>query len=992
MNHLRDRKKSQPQSIRLLTATLWMLLAMVAICGGGSLSLGWAQDLNDCALLYDSANLHDSDINFQKICRFYGLRCREIDLQSIELSDSLLRDANGQALAGIAVNMQTLEQTEPLLLDSLELNLLKGSVEDGAHLLISGFTSSGAYDFKATHMLTEGRVVGCWPSFCNLNWIIADLQPEITREFSGQTIPFQDGENANSPIVTGSASILVSSLDRDAPQTEYPVFVALPLGSGTVFVDGCRQTANLTQVQMCDLYYCYDFFHQIVPTMMFVRFAGDQECWHNEHNYANLIIDDPSLSNMQQGHLNFYDVLQEMEAHDFGITIGFEPKDFQSSAAEVVQLFLDHPHRYFIVQHGNNHDGFEFFAYDSAGSLTVCLERGWCNFPPRPLHQHEADIVEGATRMAEFTRLTGLPHGQVMIFPYGISPEATLALLKSYNFLATVNGLSVPIGEQRGQNDDFHMRPTDMNYANFASSSRRHWLDDKLYLYDLFIDKPVLIYEHHGFFESGPDAFNEAADAINAVMDSVEWLGLGDIFRRLHLQKKNDDGTISIRMYTNDLILSNETSSAHQYRILKEETLNVPLVALTIDGEPASYSLVGDTLRTEVTILPGTSAEIAISYASGDKDFAISPGDIQFDSQVSDTLTATVHNLGLEGGPVTVQLFDGHPDSGGTSLDLSVIERIEPNTSHVIKRSLGDIISGAHQVYIVLDHHNIVHETNEQNNYAKVDVFVPDELTIDDFEYDDSPLNHGWAIDSGTGELAVVYDSTLNSRVLEASTQESTDFRIHHTAYDTPKRLLSLKMQAAEFFILYVRVQTTAGEYYLQYTPDTGVDTVGGSYVYFHLGETYRDSQWHAIQRDLAADVAAHLDAELSWVKHLVLRGAYKLDDLALSQPGTGVADDPKPTNQAPRCFSLYGNHPNPFNGETVLSYFLSKERFAELSIYNVAGQRVSTLVKSKQPPGLHTLTWTGRSDSGEPVASGIYFAVLRVGDKLETTKMVLLR
>jgi len=949
-----------------------------------------AENLDDCALLYDSADVRCSDINFQKICQFYGLRCREIDLGSIELSDSLLQDALGRPLAAIAIDLQTLEGGDPALVDSLELSRLKAVVTNGANLLLSGF-APGDHDFSATRRLTDSLAIGCKPTFHNLNWTITSARPEITREFSGHSIPYQGGESARSPILQGSADTLISSLDRDHPQSEYPVFAVLPLGSGTVFIDGCRQTLGLDQIPIRDLYYCYDHFHQIVPTMMFVRFAGGRKCWHHDQNYANLTIDDPPLSGMQYGSLNFQDLLAEMKAHQFHTTIGMVPVHYNTSDEEVVELFRNAPDYYSIVQHGNNHDGFEFFAYDSAGSLDVCLERGWCGYPPRPFAQQEADIVEGLARMAEFGHHTGLPHDRVMIFPFGIAPAPTLELLKAYNFTATVNGLSIPIGEQSGQNDDFNMRPADLSFANFASCPRRHWLNEKLYLYDLFIDMPALFYEHQGFFENGPGAFNEAADAVNTVAGTVEWLGLGDICRRLYLQKTNDDSTISVRLFTSRALLTNTSADEQRYRITKEEALNLPLQQVTIDGEPADYSLLGDTLRIETTIAAGASIALAIGYGSGEKDFAISPEDIQFDQQDGDTVIVTVHNLGPQGGPVAVQFYDGHPDSGGIPLDLTVTERIEPSACGTVRRSLAGSLSGAQRISIVLDPHNIIPETDEENNLASIDVGVSPALVIDDFEYDDSPLDHGWEIDSGDGQLRVAYDSTLQSRVLQAVTEQGTDFRISHTAHDSPKPHLLLKLKADAFFILYVRVQTTAGDYYLQYTPDDGEDSVSGEYIYVHIGENHLDSQWHLIERDLAADLAAHVEAELSRVKFFVLRGAYLCDDLCLSQPCTLVPDDTGAEHRTPGRCSLLNNYPNPFNAATTLNFFLGQSCSVELCIYNTLGQRVNTLASGRRLPGLHIVIWEGDNDSGAPVTSGIYFAVLRAGGHYESKKMVLL-
>ena len=65
-------------------------------------------------------------------------------------------------------------------------------------------------------------------------------------------------------------------------------------------------------------------------------------------------------------------------------------------------------------------------------------------------------------------------------------------------------------------------------------------------------------------------------------------------------------------------------------------------------------------------------------------------------------------------------------------------------------------------------------------------------------------------------------------------------------------------------------------------------------------------------------------------------------------------------------------NYPNPFNPSTTIEYTLPAASQVELTIYDILGQRVATLVDGHRPAGTHQVTWDGRSD-GVPVASGVY-------------------
>jgi len=90
--------------------------------------------------------------------------------------------------------------------------------------------------------------------------------------------------------------------------------------------------------------------------------------------------------------------------------------------------------------------------------------------------------------------------------------------------------------------------------------------------------------------------------------------------------------------------------------------------------------------------------------------------------------------------------------------------------------------------------------------------------------------------------------------------------------------------------------------------------------------------------------------------------------------------------------FSLR-NYPNPFNPETNINYSIPEEGKVELSIYNIKGQKVKTLVNETQPSGQHTVVWNGTNKNNKRVASGVYFYKLEFNEsKLLISKMLLLK
>ena len=88
----------------------------------------------------------------------------------------------------------------------------------------------------------------------------------------------------------------------------------------------------------------------------------------------------------------------------------------------------------------------------------------------------------------------------------------------------------------------------------------------------------------------------------------------------------------------------------------------------------------------------------------------------------------------------------------------------------------------------------------------------------------------------------------------------------------------------------------------------------------------------------------------------------------------------------------LHQNVPNPFNPLTTIRYDLPANARVRLSIIDVAGKRVRTLVDEQQTAGSRSTIWNGRDDAGRAVASGVYFYVLDAGKDRLTRKLVLLK
>ena len=100
------------------------------------------------------------------------------------------------------------------------------------------------------------------------------------------------------------------------------------------------------------------------------------------------------------------------------------------------------------------------------------------------------------------------------------------------------------------------------------------------------------------------------------------------------------------------------------------------------------------------------------------------------------------------------------------------------------------------------------------------------------------------------------------------------------------------------------------------------------------------------------------------------------------------VTDEP----EIPEEFGLAQNFPNPFNPTTTIKYQLPKDAMVNISVYNMAGQKIKSLVNTSKEAGYHQLQWDGTNDMGVQVSSGMYLYRIDAGNFNETRKMLLMR
>jgi hypothetical protein len=88
-----------------------------------------------------------------------------------------------------------------------------------------------------------------------------------------------------------------------------------------------------------------------------------------------------------------------------------------------------------------------------------------------------------------------------------------------------------------------------------------------------------------------------------------------------------------------------------------------------------------------------------------------------------------------------------------------------------------------------------------------------------------------------------------------------------------------------------------------------------------------------------------------------------------------------------PNTFELSQNYPNPFNSKTIINYEIPITSYVELNIYDILGQKVTTLVSERHQAGYHRVEW-----DADQISSGVYYYLMKASEFQDVKKMILLK
>jgi hypothetical protein len=566
------------RGVRAASAVLFLILMSSLWCHSA-----------DVVLIRSAGGASSEQRELELATQFYGVNLTVVTASDNNAGSSLRAVRQNATLAvAIEANALALVNQEALL------RALHREHRGSVPLLVLGVTPEAGPTLLSTW--SGGTAVGAQrlANPLHLRYVVGRVAG-ITQQLTDLEIPFPGNDAFYFALAGHSKAQEIMAVRND--HQVVPVFIEADLHEQKVFLlckahpagDSVEESPESIETA----------FAEIAPVMMFIRYSAGERSWHAVSHYANLIIDDPWLRE-PYGYLNYKGLLAEMERHNFHSTIAFIPWNYDRSEPEVVSLFRDHPDRFSICIHGDNHDHKEFTDYRS-----------------KPLAVQTAALKQALGRMDRFQMLTGIPYDKVLVFPHSIAPEKTLVALKTYNYLATVNSSNVPMDRPNPSLLPFALRPVTVEFANFASI-RRYPVEVpapiSFIAMNEFLGNPLFFYCHHDFFASGIDAFDGVADQVNRLEPDTRWLSVGEIVRHLYLVRLRDDSGYDVLSFSSDFRLDNISGRDSIFYVRKQEAGRAAIRSVSVDGQDYPHRLQDGYLDLSIPISAGKARSVVIQY------------------------------------------------------------------------------------------------------------------------------------------------------------------------------------------------------------------------------------------------------------------------------------------------------------------------------------------------------------------------------------------
>jgi hypothetical protein len=527
-----------------------------------------------------------SDLRASRIAAFLGAETTFVALSKVEGGS-----INLSRCTCLIVEAETLASAaEAIRGGTSGLHRLMTDVAD--HVFVYGFQPTERHD-ALLRTLSVGDIRGVQKLPGHATYQVADNHRRWCGQFSGLSFGATNAE-IDRQFVEGTEGRRHETLVRAGHR---PFVVRATVGRCQLFLSACAELADLDEL-VGRRAAVLSWFSRLVPLMMFLRGALGNRVWHNDNPRACFIIDDPLMKNDRYGFLEYPRLVQSMRRQKFSASIAFIPWNYRRSSDDVTTFVSSRHDVLSLCVHGCDHTGGEFAVTDLASLRTKAQT--------------------ALERMETHQRTSGVPFDAVMVFPQGLFSVEAIAALKASGYLAAVNSDVFPSTEPEslrlGELLDVAITKCD----DFPLFGRRYPRDLAEFAFDLFMGKPALAVEHHGYFRHGYTALESFVDRLNSLDERLQWSSLGTICSRASLTRDTRDGDHHVRFYTNRFMLTNRGTRASTYFLARRDSVNGPPPAVTVNGREWERTLEGGQLQFCVSLSPGDTADIKVGCHDAD--------------------------------------------------------------------------------------------------------------------------------------------------------------------------------------------------------------------------------------------------------------------------------------------------------------------------------------------------------------------------------------
>ncbi|MDB6030406.1 MAG: hypothetical protein JWM16_744 [Verrucomicrobiales bacterium] len=532
-----------------------------------------AEETKGLLRIYHASALSEPVLHLAKIARCMGVTTESIDLKP---SDAPAEQLRLQLAAQAGPSVWDLGSLGPLITSADWISLAARMLASPTDVILL-VTGEDDLQREILNILSQGGVAGL-RSVGQADSVMFPPHPQgLSGELGGQRYQ-RFSRNALAMDLNDVPGFqIVMELAEGLP-----AFVAFQRPAGWTFIWSTLHVFDVERPLAKEMEFERSL-DEYIPAIIFLRKAFGDLCWQSPTVGANLIIDDPLLTK-KYGFIDFPKLLPLAKTLGIHLTVAFIPWNQWRTEKRIVKGFLDFPESFGICAHGCDHTRNEFRSSD----YPDLLRRTYL-------------AVE---RMERHRERTGMGWAPLMVCPredYTI--DALRAFADSGRFLGLMNSGCIPLdSDKKTVRGADLLLPVQDSFFGFAIFKRHYWSDIAPFAMAVFLGKPAIMVEHHGFFGDEHQALKESVAQLNRICPNVRWSNLTELARRACHRRRLAPGSFAVRFFTDEFVVDNPDPEPRMMHFLRRIPGDTVIESVSVNAVPVRFTRDGEFIRFETVV------------------------------------------------------------------------------------------------------------------------------------------------------------------------------------------------------------------------------------------------------------------------------------------------------------------------------------------------------------------------------------------------------